>query len=283
MTYTNCVPRENDDNMNMLQPISRYTSMLNQLKDSNMILVGAIVGPYGNRVTIGLDGSNYPKMEPSCGVAPNGADPAVRIGAFVESMMQQEEDASWALTSICAPDYSAALVGLGNRIRELVEVQCITTPLAGCPDPAAANGEEPLTQLAPGEAGSCAPLCSVQDIDADGLVTEIPQCADTYQNGHPAKRDINMPVAKCFHVTFNPKCAEPCPEGAQRLGCDPLVAPWYGPSRGAEIIISRRADPTPGTRAKISCAGLPLTEKLCHDGQDNDVDGLIDAFDPDCR
>ncbi|PKN27193.1 MAG: hypothetical protein CVU65_03260 [Deltaproteobacteria bacterium HGW-Deltaproteobacteria-22] len=282
MTYHNCAPREANDPLNMLQPVDRYTSMLRQLKDANMILVGAIVGPYGNQLTIGLDVTNYPKMEPSCGVAPNGADPAVRINAFVEEMLLDEDDVSWALTSICSGDYSAALVGLGNRIKEMVEVQCITTPLAGCPDPAAANGALPLTHLPSEDAGVCTPLCAVQDIDADGNVTEIPQCPVDYQGGHPAKRDQSLPVAKCFHVTFNPECAVPCPENSTLRGCDPVNTPWYGPSRGAEIIISRRADPTPGTRAKIACAGLPLTEKLCFDGKDNDVDGLIDGHDPDC-
>jgi len=282
LTYHNCKSRTSNDPKNMLQPISRYTSMLSSLKDSSMILVGAIVGPYSNSLTIGVDSTGYPKMEPSCGVAPNGADPSVRITEFVLSMLQDETDVSWALNSICSGDYSPALVGLGNRIKDLVEVQCITTPLAGCPDPAAANGQEPLTHLPADEAGACAPLCSVQDIDAEGVVTEIPQCAADYLGGHPAKRDLSLPVAKCFHVTFNPECAVACPDESGSKGCHPDDNPWFAPSRGAEIIISRRADPTPGTRAKIACAGLPLTEKLCYDGIDNDVDGLIDAGDPDC-
>jgi len=282
MTYHNCAPRESNDPKNMLQPISRYTHELSQLKDANMILVGAIAGLYGNQLTIGLDGSNYPTLLSACGDPLDGADPAVRIKAFVESMMQDPDDAQWALTSICESDYSAALVGLGNRIKALVEVQCITTPLSGCPDPAAANGETPLTSLPTEEAGLCLPLCSVQDYDEEKNITEIPQCPSDYQGGHPAKRDPNLPVLKCYHIAFNPDCAEPCPEGSERLGCHPTLTPWFGPSRGAEIIISRRDDPTPGTRAKIACAGLPLTEKLCFDGKDNDVDGLIDSNDPDC-
>ncbi len=282
MTYHNCAPRENNDAKNMLQPISRYTNALSQLKDANMILVGAIAGLYGNQLTVGLDGSNYPTLLSACGDPMDGADPAVRIQAFVESMMQDPDDAQWALTSICNPDYSPALVGLGNRIKALVEVQCITTPLSGCPDPAAANGQAPLTSLPPEEAGLCLPLCSVQDYDEDKNITDIPQCPADYMGGHPPKRDLNLPVAKCFHIAFNPECAVACPEGSERLGCDPGSTPWFGPSRGAEIIISRRADPPVGTRAKIACAGLPLTEKLCWDGKDNDVDGLIDAQDPDC-
>jgi len=283
LTYTNCKPREANDPKNMLYPISVYTNTLSQLKDSSMIVVGAITGPYANQVTVGLDNNQNPKLQPSCGLTNEGADPAVRLKALVTSFIQEEEDMQWAFTSICASDFSPALEGLGNKIKGLVEVQCITTPLNGCPDPAAANGETPLTDLPTTEAQTCEPLCAVQDIDGDGNVTDIPLCSADYAGGHPAKRDINLPVAKCYHVTYNADCAVPCPEGSTLLGCHPTNSPWYAPSRGAEIIISRQRDPDPGTRAKIACAGLPLTEKLCFDGIDNDTDGLIDTADPDCH
>ncbi len=283
VTYTNCLPREANDPKNMLHPISRYTSMLSQLKDSSMLLVGAITGPYTDQLTVGLDKNNNPMLMASCGEHPDGADPAVRILAFVKSLIQKPEDMQWAFTSICADDYSPALVGLGNRIRSLVEVKCITTPLNGCPDPAFANGFPKLTSLPDSEAARCEPLCSVQDVDRNGVITEIPQCNPTYMGGHPALRDKNLPVPRCFHVMFNPDCAVPCPEGSEALGCHVTQNPWHAPSRGAEIIISRRDDPPPGTSAKISCAGLPLTEKLCSDGIDNDMDGLVDMADPDCQ
>ena len=126
-------------------------------------------------------------------------------------------------------------------------------------------------------------MCAVQDIDGDGNVIDIPLCSADYAGGHPAKRDINLPVGKCYHVTYNADCAVPCPPDSDLLGCHPTNSPWYAPSRGAEIIISRQRDPEPGTRAKIACAGLPLTEKLCFDGIDNDTDGRIDMADPDCQ
>ncbi|MBU1409874.1 hypothetical protein KKC22_00010, partial [Myxococcota bacterium] len=132
------------------------------------------------------------------------------------------------------------------------------------------------------EAAVCAPLCSVQDIDGDGNVTDIPLCSPDYLGGHPPKLDTALPVAKCYHVTYNADCAVPCPPGSTVLGCHPDNSPWFAPSRGAEIIISRRTTATVGTRAKIACAGLPLTEKLCFDGIDNDTDGNIDMGDPDC-
>ncbi len=283
LTYTNCKPREANDPKNMLFPISVYTNTLSQLKDSSMIVVGAITGPYTNQITVGLDTNQNPKLQPSCGVPTEGADPAVRLKAFVTSFIKDDADLQWAFTSICNPDFSPALVGLGNKIKNLVEVQCITTPLNGCPDPAFANGEGKLTSLPDAEAAICSPLCAVQDIDADGNVSDIPLCSADYAGGHPAKRDRNLPVAKCYHVTYNADCAVPCPEGTVELGCHPTNSPWYAPSRGAEIIISRREDPSPGTKAKIACAGLPLTEKLCFDGIDNDTDGLVDMNDPDCQ
>jgi len=282
LTYTNCKPREGTDPKNMLYPISVYTNNLSQIKDSSMIIVGAITGPYANQLTVGLDTNQNPKLQPSCGVPTEGADPAVRLKAFVTSFIQDEEDLQWAFTSICATDFAPALEGLGNKIKNLVEVQCITTPLNGCPDPAFANGEAKLTNLPDLEAAKCEPLCSVQDIDIDGNVTEIPLCDPAYLGGHPPKLDQSLPVAKCYHVTYNADCAVPCPEGSLALGCHPTTSPWYAPSRGAEIIISRRETATVGTRAKIACAGLPLTEKLCYDGVDNDSDGLIDMADPDC-
>ncbi len=282
MTYTNCRPREANDPRNMLHPISRYTSMLSQLKDSSMLLVGAITGPYQDALQVGQDTNGNPRLLPSCGEHPDGADPAVRIHAFVRSLMKRTEDLTWALSSICADDFSPALVGLGNRIRGMMELQCLTQPLRGCPDPAFANGFPKLTNLPDVEAARCEPLCAVQDIDRDTVV-EIPVCSPDYLGGHPPLRDQNLPVPRCYHVRFNPGCAVECPAGSHQMGCHPETNPWYGPSRGAEIVVSRREDPPSGSSLKIACVGLPLTENRCYDGIDNDMDGLVDMEDPDCR
>jgi hypothetical protein len=207
----------------------------------------------------------------------------VRLKAFVTSFVKHEEDLQWAFTSICSDDFSPALEGLGKKIKGLVEVQCLSAPVIGCPDPAFANGEAKLTQLSDTEAAICEPLCSVQDIDGDGHVTELPLCSPDYLGGHPQQFDPSLPVPKCYHVTYNTDCAVPCPPGSTALGCHPENSPWYGPSRGAEFIISRRQTATVGTHTQVACAGLPLTERSCHDGIDNDVDGRIDSADPDCQ
>ena len=283
LVYTGCAPRENNDPLNLLHPISRYTAYFKQIKDSGMVLAGAIAGPYAGQVRVGINLRRHADVLPSCGETDRGAAPAVRINAFVESLLETPADMDWALTSICNPDYSPALVGLGQRIKNLVEARCITTPLAGCPDPAAANGLDPLTKLDPQVASVCEPQCSVQEINPDGSVHDILQCPPDYRGGHPEQRDAQLPVAACFHVTYDKNCAQPCPTGSEIFGCNSVSNPWYGPSRGAQIVLSRRKDPPTGSRAKITCAGLPLTEKICTDGVDNDVDGLVDANDPDCN
>ena len=151
-----------------------------------------------------------------------------------------------------------------------MEVQCITTPLNGCPDPKYAFDSSlgRITKLSIAEASVCTPLCSVSDVLPNNVVEKIEICPDTYMDGHPPKKDPSLPVAKCYHVTYNEKCD---------VGND------HAPSRGAEIIISRRDAPEPGTSAKITCQGFPLTEKLCYDGVDNDQDGCIDDGDTDCN
>ncbi len=286
-TYTHCTPRESNDPKNMLFPISVYTNTLSQLKDASMIVVGAIAGPYEDPLVVGTDDNDNPRLLPSCGGdlpdAGRGAAPAVRLWAFVEAMLQRGEDRAWARTSLCAEDFSGALSGLGTRIRGLLEARCLTSPLCGCPDPAFAHGEARLTDLPDAEAAVCAPLCSVQSIDGDGNVTELPLCAPDYADGHPPLRDPALPVPACYHVTYNAACAVPCPENSLAMGCHPTNNPWYGPSRGAELLISRSADPAPGTREKITCAGAPLIERLCFNGLDDDVDGRTDADDPDCQ
>ncbi len=122
LTYTNCRSRDSTDPRNMLHPISTYTNTLTQLKDSNMIIVGAIAGPYSNQLTVGLDNNQNPKLSPSCGIPTEGGDPAVRIKEFVSAFLQNPADIQWAFTSICATDFSPALTGLGQRIGQLTEV-----------------------------------------------------------------------------------------------------------------------------------------------------------------
>ena len=281
LTYTGCAPREGSDPKNMLSPISTYTNTLSQLKDVSRILVGVLAGPYEDSLTVGVDDHGNPLLRPSCGLPTQGAMPAVRLEAFVESMLQREEDRSWAFTSLCAEDYTGALTGLGTRVRHLLEAQCLTAPLCGCPDPSFAFGGDKRTALPDAEAAVCAPTCSVQEIGTS--FSELPPCPADYAGGHPPLRDPALPVPACYHVTFNERCAIPCPGFSSYLGCSPAGNPLYGPSRGAELLVSRREDPPPSSRLHIQCSSAPLTEQLCHDGLDDDHDGRVDDDDPDCR
>jgi hypothetical protein len=266
--YNNCESRKSGDPLNLLYPISKYSTRLSNIKDPEMIIAAAIAGPFDGSLAVAPKSSTDPQptLQFICGNAVSG----VRIKEFVKIFNTETEDLSWAYTSICDNNYKTALEGLGNKIKSLVEVQCITTPLDGCPDPLAAytDSASKITDLSDDEAKICVPVCEVSDIDGDDNLTTIHQCPDTYEDGHPAKRDPQLPVEQCYHVIYNDKCDNAFDN--------------HGPSRGAEIIISRRENPAPGTNAYITCRGLPLTEKLCHDGEDNDKDGLIDIHDPDC-
>ncbi len=278
INYTGCHSRVKDDPHAMLYPINRYVNFLRQIKDSEMIVAGAIAGPIPTQIGVKLDERSYPKLEYSCGEAV----PAIRINEFVAAFTPNLEDMNWAYTSVCNLDYSPALVGLGEKIKNLVEVQCITTPLNGCPDPAAASGSTPITALPADQAEICTPACTVTEVTAANTTDPVEQCPPCKEDdGSPCewgKINPGLPVSKCFYVRFNAKCAmgyDPDGQTSQQFS--------YGPSRGAEIIISRRESAEPGTNALIACQGFPLTEKLCSDGVDNDQDGHIDADDWDCQ
>ncbi|MGM0597478.1 MAG: hypothetical protein ACQES9_10610 [Myxococcota bacterium] len=273
MTMHNCKARTVDDDRAYLYPISRYNNLMTEYYDPRMIIIGAIAGPYDDTLTVQVDSDMEPMLGYCCyasGESEDGAVPGVRIKEFVEAFVSSEDDMNWAYTSVCNGDYSPALEGLGNKIKDLVEVQCITTPLNGCPDPAAANGLDPITQLDSKERDVCEPNCSVYDVNPDGSVNEIELCAAESgpdNDGHPPKIWDGL-EEPCYHVTYNEKCDN---------------GSTHSPSRGAEIIISRKENPPLGTSAKITCQGFPLQEKLCYDGEDNDFDGLTDGSDPDCQ
>jgi hypothetical protein len=114
-------------------------------------------------------------------------------------------------------------------------------------------------------------------VAADDRRTDVPRClhvcptglcldnedpSAAYAGGHPERRDADLPVPACWHVGYNEQCLR---------------------SHGAEIVVSRPADPPPRTFTEAACLEIALTEELCDDGQDNDEDCLTDTADPDCR
>jgi hypothetical protein len=280
LAYTGCRPREANDPRNMLHPISRYVNAFSQLLDPSRLLLAALAGPADGGVTVDAGDNDHPQLQASCGNNGDEAVPSVRLRAFVEAFPAGHPD--WTFTSFCAPDYAPALAGLAGALADRLDAVCLSGPLVGCPDPAAANGFAPLTALPPDVAARCAPTCQVQEQDDDRRITELPQCPADHAGGHPPGIDPTLPVPACWHIPFSPACAVACPPG-DAWRCDPAVNPWWTPSRGAAFQIARREPPAPGVINWARCLRLPLYEVLCANGLDDDVDGLADAADPDCR
>jgi len=269
--------RSRDDPGALLHPVSRYINFLQGLKDPQMLVIAGILGPViNNQITIGLDEYGQPKLMPSCSSVHGDAEPAVRIREVIMAF-NEEADMSWAMTSICSPTYTDALTGIGKKIGDLLDVQCLPQPLKSCADPGAEFGM-PRDDYAGNDV--CLATCNVVDIFERGLPGEtrqnVPPCLEvcpsglcpgnkdrslSYANGHPLMRDANLPVSACWHINAQPLCEQ---------------------SNWAEIIVSRREDPPSRSFAEVGCVHISQTEQICNDGIDNDEDGLIDMDDPDC-
>jgi len=282
LTYTHCRPREAGDPDNLLHPIDRYIDALRALKPSGMITVASVGADTGDTLTVGLDNDQNPRLYPGCGIPTEGSDPTLRLSAFVRALTTDEGDLSWALFSVCDTDFSIPLEGMADRLTAFTTARCTGLPLAGCPDPAAAFGWTPLTALPERYASVCAPTCAVSEAVDGGAPVALPPCPATHAGGHPAEVDPALPVPACFHVVYDPGCAVPCAPD-DPAPCDPVDNPWWGPSRGAALVISRRAALAQAPAVTFSCEGLLLFETGCTDGLDEDLDGLVDAADPDCR
>jgi len=262
------------------EPLERTLDALATLKNPSSVIATAVVGLSNGRITVEQDTIQNPTVQAVCGTDSNAAIGAVRIEEFIDSFY--DETPEWAKTSICDNDYSPALVGLGRRLATVVGTQCLAAVPAGCMDPSYAFGQVPSTELPSDVASICAPDCTVELVDEDDAHLPVVACSPDYEGGHPAAVDENLPQEACWHVMYNTNCAMPCPEGSVELGCDPDSNPWNYPSRGAELIVSRRSAPTEGGRIAATCASYHLTETDCTDGLDNDVDGRLDTADPDC-
>jgi hypothetical protein len=242
-----------------------------------MLVVAAIAGPVNNdSVTVGLDEYSRPEVQFSCSTERGGAVPGIRLKALIEAF-NEEEDMAWAYTSICSASYNTALEGVGNKIKDIMEFQCLPTPLEGCADPGAEFGAPMDSQTCN---DVCLAQCNVEDTYERGTANEtkvtVPPCLEVcpsgpcagntdrtaaYAQGHPPERDANLPVSACWHINYQ----EMCPG-----------------SNYAEIIISRQSDPPPRSFAAVGCSNIPQSEQLCNDGLDNDEDCLTDMDDPDC-
>lgn len=308
--HTNCAPRDDQDAL--LHPISRYTSLMESLKDPAMTVVAAIAGPVDEEILVEL--VDQFKLEPSCtDVNSEGAAPAVRIKAFVEQQNEAADIDAWAYTSICEADLSGPLDGIGGKLADEMAYPCPTGPLSGCP-----RGPDGT------ECAACLPNCNVVDVENRGTPNEqrmrVPWCGNVCQNGlcdeadmSPCDFDINgrceCPLGLApTKLDYERHCAPLLyvdPPGSDvdpdLLSVIPRTEPsctgddcegvasacWYVAhseicSHGARLRIVRGQEPRPRTFTEVECAVVPDMESNCDDGKDDDEDCLVDGRDPDC-
>ncbi len=285
-----CVPRDEGDPGAMLFSTDRYEQLLLSVKDPEMVVLAAIAGPpspsaggVGFDALVGLTDEGYPDLQASCGgigADEDGAVPAIRIFSLLQRLNSDSDLGQWAFTSICSEDFSPALEGIGSVIGERLAYQCMPAPLKGCSDPGVEFGAGQHSQRC--EVNSqCLAVCTVEDVfgrnTSEEVRYQVPPCLEiledgtrlqgnkdravAYAGGHPDLRDPDLPVAACWHVSFEPACVD---------------------SNGAEILVARREDPPPKAFAEVSCAQIPAVEELCNDMRDNDENCLVDADDPCC-
>ncbi len=276
--YHNCRPREAADPDSLLFPVSSYSNLIRQLMDEERFIAVAIAGPYGDTLEVTCDTQMNAKLINICDFAREGANPAVRLQAFVQQFHAWPVNLQWPFRSICETSYAPALTGMVHEFfsrtaRLQPHRTCVRQALYGCPDPSFANGGEKTSQLPDEIAAVCAPECEVQL--EDEWPTPVPPCDPAYADGHPDPIDPDLPVEACFHVVHDALCHE---ASAASLA----VATGNAVATGAQLVISRRTIPewTPG--ASFRCRALPPRELTCRDGFDNDQDGLTDRQDPDC-
>ncbi len=284
-TRQNCVGRE--DAGALLHPPSRYVQFLQELKDPQMMVVAAIAGPVtpspsgvGHNMVVGHDDASNPELQYSCTTAVDGAVPTIRIYNFVSAFNEEEDLGAWAYTSICSADYTPALAGVGRKIKDILEFQCLPSPLKGCADVGAEFGTPRAAQTCAINE-RCLPNCSVGETRNRGTDDEydvwLPPCLEVcdagycegntarnlaYAGGHPPMRDPSLPVEACWHINYQ----EHCPQ-----------------SNYAEILVARRTNPPPRTFLGVSCMQISRDEQLCNDTRDNDEDCLVDMDDPCCQ
>jgi len=277
--YHNCRPREAGDPDSRLHPIPGYTNLISQLMDPERFITAAIAGPYSGELTVGCDPNRNATLMNSCGVPADGANPAVRLQAFVQQFHAWPVQDQWPFHSICENDFSPALAGLVHEFftrtaRLQPHSTCVREALYGCPDPSFAAGSEKTSPLPDEIAAVCAPECEV--VLGDEFSTPVLRCDPVYAGGHPAPIDPALPVELCYHVVHDPLCFE-------ASSASLAVTTGNAVATGAMISISRRSITDFAPDVRFRCRVLPPHELTCDDGFDNDQDGLKDALDPDCQ
>ncbi|MBU1218496.1 hypothetical protein KKF34_05180 [Myxococcota bacterium] len=270
VTYTGCRPRTEDDENNLLMPVSEISEFFAGIKPRELLIARAIAGPYNEGIVkVTKDENSWPNFFPICGGdISNGARNGIRIREFINQLIQYDRDIENAVTSICDPSFEAKIDEFVGKIQSTINGYCPVSPIAGCPDPGFSLEGTKITSLGNDFSAVCDPYCKVTDISPDGTSINIEKCSTDYASGHPEIIDPALPVQACFHAVYDAECAK---------------GENFGPSRGIRIVVSRRAKPAPGILTTADCATIPISEAgLCLDDIDNDYDGLVDTDDPDC-
>lgn len=314
----NCEPRE--DEQALLYKITRYTALLEAVKDPMMSVVAAIAGPVPDQVVVQMDAQNRPELKSTCTDSANeGAAPGVRLYAFVEHFNGPDALHSWAYTSVCQSSYADALVGIGAKVSSIMAEKCMTEPLSGCRDGIGGTLCRP-----------CLPECEIFDIEHRGTedeqTLEIPWCRHvcrtalcTSADMQPCEYDANGKCTCSNHLAptlfaggehcaplLYPDGPDPSLEdrdprllsivSRQEQTCDGppdqcagrASACWYVSDDTTcdypvTVHIIRGEDPPERTFADVACYTAPASEGLCDDNIDNDEDCLVDQDDPDCQ
>ncbi len=319
---TQCTHERSDPSM-MLHPIHRYTSFIESIKDPMMLIVGAIAAPVPETIIVemqscGRGEESCPALKPSCFPtgSQHGADPAVRVNAFVDYFNTKDSMETWAYSSVCSSDFSSPLKGIGHILVDRMTEKCPVQPFAGCPQ------GPPGTFCSP-----CLPRCTIFDIERrnsdEEQRMEVVSCNRVCRNGLCTQDDMNECNFDEHGFCHCPDGQGPTTFGPERnIYCAPLLYPdgppdlrrdirlreavprqeppcreetcigrssacWYLSAEtncpyAAGFRVVRAEDPPPQTFADGRCSLVPPTELLCNDGIDNDEDCYTDEEDPDC-
>jgi len=180
---TDCAP---DDASDYVEPIATYAEFLSGVKGGRHRVVFATIVGDSAPVAVGLeDTQDRLQVMPECEVCPGGAPdctvldalvsaaPAIRLNALAErfSGRSQVEDICAYDEKAGALDYTAALAGIGQRLRVDGGTRCLASA------PADRDPDNPGLQ----------PVCEVVEGSQD-----IPSCADL--------------SAPCWYLSAAPEC-----------------------------------------------------------------------------
>jgi hypothetical protein len=244
-----CAPGNPDPSpAHELIPTQDIAEFLKALKpqDPRMVYVSVIAGPPAP-VSVGVDGTGNPKLQPSCSGGIGTADPATRLSQFVTYF--DPDRASFI--SICQSDLKQAMEKIAQELAQILGRQCLGAP---------------LKNKTPGAA--LTPDCVVQDRTTVNAVAGDYQYATVPACGSPVCDPATVPGGDCkcaMHDGASPQ--SPCWYVWPDPGACPVVDPDTSVSQatsvgsGYQILVDRGTNascvaqaPPVGTYAIIQCS-----------------------------